>query len=334
MENYTYKAYEITETANGSFERNITTKNTSELPQNGTLIKVAYSSLNYKDALSATGNKGVTRKYPFTPGVDAAGVVVATDSPILKPGDNVLVTGFDLGMNTCGGFGEYINVPCEWVIPLPYNLSLMESMALGTAGFTAGLSMLQLLRFGQTKEQGPLLVTGATGGVGSVAVAIAAKLGFVVGASTSKMDKADYLKTLGASEIIARGALEVENNKGLLRPQWGGAIDTVGGNTLSNVLKSTFPQGNVTTCGNVSSTQLNTTIFPFILNGVNLLGINSASTPMRNRTEVWKHLSTDWKPDFEKLELKVVPLHEIGEYIDKILKGKISGRVVIKHEDN
>ncbi len=334
MKNILFNAYWVTEEADGNFKNQIIQRNTNELTQNGVLIKVAYSSLNYKDALSASGNKGVTRRYPHTPGIDAAGTVAESNSLEFKPGNLVIVTGYDLGMNTMGGFGEYINVPAEWVVPLPDGLSLKESMILGTAGFTAALAMHHLIHCGQKTEDGPLLVTGATGGVGSLSVAIASKLGYSVTASTGKSDKKDYLEGLGASTIVGREDIDDKSGKMLLRPCWAGAIDTVGGNTLATVLKSLKTHGNVACCGNVASPLLNTSVFPFILNGVNLLGVNSATTPMPLRKILWDKLAAEWKPDFKSIDTKIASLEELMQNIEKILQGKITGRVVIEHKSS
>lgn len=331
MKNIPFSAYWITEESDGTFKSQVIQRNTGDLTQNGVLIKVAYSSLNYKDALSATGNKGVTRRYPHTPGIDAAGFVAESSSPDFKPGDQVIVTGYDLGMNTMGGFGEYINVLPEWVVPLPSGLSLKESMILGTAGFTAALSVHHLLRCGQKTSDGPLLITGATGGVGSLSVAIASKTGFDVTASTGKKDENEYLINIGAKTIIDRSAVDDHSGRMLLRPQWAGAIDTVGGNTLATILKSLKPHGNVACCGNVASPLLNTSVFPFILNGVNLLGINSATTPMQLRKTLWEKLAYEWKPDFQVLKTQTAGLDSIHRSIEKILEGGITGRVVLEH---
>jgi len=333
MKNIPFNAYWVTEESDGTFKAQVFRRNTDDLPQNGVLIKVEYSSLNYKDALSATGNKGVTRRYPHTPGIDAAGIIVESDSGKFKPGDKVIVTGYDLGMNTMGGFGEYVNVPAEWVVLLPEGLSLEESMILGTAGFTAALSMYHLLRCGQKPEDGPLLVTGATGGVGSLSVAIASKLGFDLTASTGKPDKEEYLIYIGAKSVIGRKEVDDLSGRMLLRQQWAGAIDTVGGNTLSTILKSLKTHGTVACCGNVSSPLLNTSVFPFILNGVNLLGVNSATTPMPLREFIWNKLAGDWKPDLQRIETKKVGLNELKQSIEMILQGKITGRVILKHDN-
>ena len=296
------------------------------------LIKVLYSSLNYKDALSASGNKGVTKRYPHTPGIDASGIVVSSISHQFAPGDEVIVTGYDLGMNTEGGFGEFINVPAEWVVPKPEGLTFEESMILGTAGFTAGLAAYHLIRCGQKPEDGRILVTGATGGVGSLAISILAANGFEVIASTGKTDKHDYLKKMGATEIIDRAETDDKSGKALLRPRWAGAIDTVGGNILASVLKACTEHGNIAICGNVASPLLNTTVFPFILNGVNLLGVNSATTPMALRKDIWMKLAGEWKPEQLELMSEIVTLEDMESRINAILKGEICGRVVLRHE--
>lgn len=331
MKNIPFNAFWVTEESDSSFKSQVIQRSIDDLPQNGVVLKVAYSSLNYKDALSASGNKGVTRRYPHTPGIDAAGTVTESHSEKFKPGDKVIVTGYDLGMNIMGGFGEYINVPADWVVPLPNGLSLKESMVLGTAGFTAALAMHHLLRCGQKPEDGQLLVTGASGGVGSLSVALASKLGFSVTASSGKAGQHEYLKKLGAYAIISRSDIDDQSGRMLLRPLWAAAIDTVGGNTLATILKSLKPHGNVASCGNVASPLLNTSVYPFILNGVNLLGVNSATTPMPLRMNLWEKLAGQWKPNLQLIETTIVGLDEIHLSIEKILKGQITGRVVLKH---
>lgn len=331
MPSYPFKAYQVIEKTVDAFQHNIAKRNTDQLPQNGLLIKVAYSSLNYKDALSALGHKGITRKYPHTPGIDASGEVIESNSLLFKAGDKVIVTGYDLGMNTDGGFGEYINVPAEWVVPLPPALSLKESMVIGTAGFTAALALHHILQMAATLQNGILLVSGATGGVGSMAVNIAAKLGFQVVASSGKQDKHDYLKAIGATEIINRSDLIDLSGKALLRPRWDCAIDTVGGITLATILKTLNPHGSVAVCGNVLSSELQTTVYPFLLNGVNMLGVNSATTPMSLRLKIWNLLSNNWRPDFSKIETKETELIHLHEFILQISKGILSGRVILSH---
>ncbi|HOW30722.1 MAG TPA: YhdH/YhfP family quinone oxidoreductase [Bacteroidales bacterium] len=328
----TFKALVVSETPEGKFSTSILSRKPDELPQNETLIKVKFSSLNYKDALSASGNKGVTRYYPHTPGIDAAGVVVSCITGNFKPGDEVIVTGYDLGMNTPGGFGEYISVPSGWVVPLPEQLSLEESMILGTAGFTAALSLYHLLRCGQSPSDGPVLVTGATGGVGSLAVALLANAGFEVIASTGKLSQYEYLYMLGATTILSRDVTDDQSKRALLKARWAGAVDTVGGNTLATVLKACKMHGNVACCGNVQSPELHTTVFPFILNGITLIGVNSADTPMQLRTSIWKRLATSWKIDKLHSICRLVNLEELPLMIDEMLNGKITGRIVLKHD--
>lgn len=326
----TYKALETSEQEYGTYSSKIVEKQIEDIPDGKVLIKVEYSSLNYKDALSAKGNKGVTRKYPHTPGVDAAGTVEVSSSSLWKSGEQVLVTGFDLGMNTNGGFGQYIVVPESWIIKLPQGLSVKEAMIYGTAGFTAGLSVQALLRNGITPAKGIVAVSGSTGGVGSVAVAILAKLGFKVAAISSKEEAIPFLQLLGVSEIISRQDFEDKSGKALLKPLFSAAIDTVGGNILTTLIKSLHYEGVVTTCGMVGGGELNTTVFPFILKGIQLIGIDSVELPLEKRLAVWENLGTDWKPQqlsnlAEEISLEVLP-----EYIDRIYSGKMVGRAVVK----
>jgi putative YhdH/YhfP family quinone oxidoreductase len=325
----------IVKEINGKFVREISIKSIDELPEGDVLINVKYSSLNYKDALSAIGNKGVTRKYPHTPGIDAAGIVELSKSNLFKKGDEVLVTGYDLGQNTSGGFAEYIRVPSEWIVKLPEGLSLKESMMIGTAGFTAGLSVYKLWESMPSAEQvgvdkdGEIIVTGATGGVGSIAVILLAKLGYNVAASTRKKDKENYLKQIGAKLIINSNELDDKSGKPLLSRRWKGAVDTVGGNILSTVLRSLDFSCSAASCGNTLSSELNMTVFPFILRGVNLLGINSSETPMDLRKIIWQKLASEWKLDILKQITTECSLEELNEKIDLILKGGITGRILV-----
>lgn len=324
-----FKALVVSE-ENGKFIRIVAERKIDDLPAGDVLINVKYSSLNYKDALSATGNKGVTRKYPHTPGIDAAGIVAASSSYKFKAGDEVLVTGYDLGMNTSGGFAEYIRVPVEWIVKLPQGLTLKESMIYGTAGFTAALSLYKLQQCSEEKITGEVLVTGATGGVGSLAVALLSKNDYDVVASTGKKDKADFMKKLGAKEVINREDVDDKSGKPLLTRRWKAAVDTVGGNILATVIKQMDYRSSVAACGNTYSPELNTTVFPFILRGVNLLGINSAETPMDLRLKIWHKLASEWKPDCLDEIYTECSLEQLNEKIDLILQGKITGRVVIK----
>ncbi len=324
----TFKAMVVSETAEKTFSREIRERALSDLPAGELIIEVKYSSLNYKDALSATGNKGVTRKYPHTPGVDAAGVVADSTTKLFAAGDQVTVTGFDLGMNTSGGFGQYISVPALWASKLPQGLSLKDSMSYGTAGLTAALCIIRLMASGLTKDSGEVLVTGASGGVGSVAVAILAKLGFNVVAATGKASEHDFLTGLGAKVILAREEANDTSGRPLQKPRWAGAVDTVGGNILATALKATKYGGLVAACGNAMSADLNVNVFPFILRGVSLLGVDSVEIPMRARQMAWSKLAGEWSIDVGSLVTEV-SLEELNPKIDEILKGGIRGRVLV-----
>ena len=329
MDDTTFRALRVEENEKGKFVRSIVERKVEDLPEGDVLVKIHYAALNYKDALSATGNKGVTKKYPHTPGIDGAGTVVESKTPPLKAGDKVLVTSYDLGMNTDGAMAEYIRVPAGWVVPLPAGLSLKESMIIGTAGLTAGIGLYKMERMGQHPGQGPLVVTGATGGVGSMAVGIMAKAGYEVIASTGKSHEADFLKSLGAAEVVDRAFVDDDSSRPLMRPKWAGGIDTVGGNTLATLLKGCKREGSVASCGLVSSPVLSTTVFPFILNGVNLLGIDSANFPMEERLKIWKKLAEEWHLQDLAALATTCALHELDAYIDAILKGGVKGRVVV-----
>ena len=324
MEDIKYKAFFTQETESG-FSNSIESLSTADLEENDLLIKVSYSSLNYKDALSASGNKGVTRTYPHTPGIDAVGEVVKSNSSDFKDGDKIIVTGYDLGMNTYGGFGQYISIPATWAISLPNELSEAEAMSIGTAGLTAGLCVRKLLQNDLTPDSGDVLVTGASGGVGSVAVMVLSKLGFNVVALTGKQDQVDYLESLGASSVIIRSQME-EQGKPLQKGIYQGGVDTVGGNILSNFISQTSQRGAITCCGNVASDKLETSIFPFILRGVTLIGIDSAESLLEVKKEIWNNFSNDWKIDLEKIT-KEVYLESLSDEVEKILKGNQVGRI-------
>lgn len=302
------------------------------LPPGDILIRVEYTSLNYKDALSATGNKGVTRHYPHTPGIDAVGVVVQSNFADIQVGETVIITGFDLGMNTPGGFGGYIRVPHTWVLPCPRDLSSFKSMVYGTAGLTAALCIHQLQQHDILPEQGSILVTGATGGVGSLAVALLAQLGYRVTAVTGKSHATPYLVELGAAQVVSRSQLDDHSGKPLLKGQYAGAIDTVGGNILATVIKSLQYGGVVTACGLVMAAELHTTVYPFILRGISLLGIDSAECPLALRTILWQKLATQWQLDNWQRFTTEVTLTELPAYIPRMLAGELRGRVVVKHE--
>lgn len=326
-----FKALRVIETAEGKFERTITEQHLDELPAGDVLIRVHHSSLNYKDALSATGNKGITKHFPHTPGIDAAGVVELSRNENFAHGDEVLVTGYDLGMNTAGGYAQYIRVPAGWIVPKPQHLSLRECMIIGTAGFTAATALYKMELIGQTPAHGPIVVTGASGGVGSLAVAILSGAGYEVIAVSGKQHAAEYLKHLGAARIEPREWVDDKSGKALLKPQWAGAIDTVGGNTLMTLLKGCKLEGAVVCTGLVGSAKLEGTVYPFILNGVSLLGVGSAEMPMETKRIIWQKLSGPWNcKDKLNAIVKEVSLEELNEsYIDSILKGTIMGRILV-----
>ncbi len=328
MTSETFNALVVEAGEDKNYVRQIKKRKVEDLPEGDVLIRVNYSSLNYKDALSAIGNKGVTRSYPHTPGIDAAGTVVDSRVDTFKKGDPVLITGYDLGMNTSGGFGQYVRVPAGWVVPLPKGLTLKESMIFGTAGFTAGMGILFLTERVKPAD-GPVLVTGATGGVGSVSVAVLAKLGYTVAAVTGKTAEAAFLNGIGASQIVSRDEAADSSGRPLLKTQWAGVVDTVGGEILATAIKSTNPWGTVTCCGNVASPDLPLTVFPFILRGIRLIGIDSQNCPMDVRLKVWKHLAGAWKVDGLHDLCKEIGLNGLNENIDLILKGLQKGRVVV-----
>lgn len=325
-----FKAFWVEKT-DDAVEHSIIERSVDDLPAGDVLVEVKYSSLNYKDALSAKGMPGVTRNYPHTPGIDAAGIVVESSSPDYTPGQEVIVIGFDLGMNTPGGYGGYIRVPAGWITPLPAGLSLRDSMVLGTAGLTAALCFDKLVRMGATPEDGPVIVTGATGGVGSVAVALLAQQGFSVVASSGKADQADYLKGLGASEVIGRDTLSEENSRPMGAELYAHGIDTVGGEILSNVIKSLKHSGSVAICGLVASPVFSTTVLPFILRNVNVLGVDSVELSIEEKTRVWSRLATDWQVPHLEAMVREVGLSDLSVEIDRIFAGGMTGRTLVVH---
>ena len=322
----------VTIEKNKSFLNSIKKLDTSSLPDHNTLIKVKYSSLNYKDALSASGNKGVTRNYPHTPGIDAAGIVEETTSSKFSEGDEVIVTGYDLGMNTFGGFGEYIKVPEEWIVKKPENLSLSESMAFGTAGLTAGLCLRKLLLHGLKPEDGEVFVSGVTGGVGIISLMLFSKLGFEVVAITGKMDQENLLINLGAKKVIDRNDLDLDLISPLQKPLYAGGIDAVGGKILSNLICSTSQRAAIACCGMVGGLNLDTSIFPFILRGLSLFGIDSAESLIEVKEEVWDNFATSWKLESIDKNIKDIVLENLPNEIERILKGEQIGRVRIVYD--
>lgn len=327
--NTEFKAWRVNET-NGEYQGTEQTLSTSDLPEGEVLIRVSHSSLNYKDALSASGNKGVTRNFPHTPGIDAAGEVIesATGNPAV--GSQVIVTGYDLGMNTAGGFGEYIRVPAAWCVPMPAGWNAHTAMVYGTAGLTAGLCVQKLLTMGAKPEQGKFAVTGASGAVGTVAVEILAGLGFDVVAISGKASHADALKSLGAKEVLGRDTL-AEEKKPMLKPVFANAIDTVGGTPLAELLKQIQPGGSVSICGLVAGPQLNTTVLPFILRGVNLLGVDSVEIPLADKQAVWEKLAGEWKCPKTEASARDIGRSELADALKAFLKGESSGKIVLNH---
>ena len=322
-----YKALHVEE-IEGKFTKEVRELPLKDLDNSDILIRIKYSALNFKDALSASGNKGITREYPHTPGIDGAGIVERSSSSKFKKGDEVIVTSFDLGMNTNGAFSEYISVPQEWVIPLPDTLTLKEAAAIGTAGLTAAIGVSKLIANGQ-KEGNSILVTGATGAVGSFSVKLLSNLGFKVTALSSKADKKEFLTSIGADKVVLIDEFEKHAKRPLLKAKYDGAIDVVGGELLENILKQINPQGSVAICGLVGSPQLNTTVFPFILRGINLLGINSAELEDEHRQTLWEMLAHEWKIDLSNITHEH-SLEELPKLIDAMLEGKSTGRAVIK----
>ena len=328
----TFKALRVFEENDGTFSRRIIERTVDSLPAGEVLVKVAFSGLNYKDALSATGHKGVTRRYPHTPGIDAAGTVVESRSPAFVPGQEVIVTSYDLGMNTDGGFGGYIRVPAAWVVPKPQSLSLKDSMVLGTAGFTAARALYKMQQVGQRPAMGPVVVTGASGGVGSIAVCLLLRARYTVVASTGKPAAHPFLKRIGAAEILNRDAVNDESGRALIRSRWAGAIDTVGGNTLATLIKACKSNGSIAACGLVGSPRFQATVYPFIINGINLLGVDSATCPMPLRLKVWDQLAGTWAAGgLEKMAV-ACRLKDLDPHISRILEGKVMGRVVVVHD--
>ena len=336
-----YRALIVREADDGTFHRQIQQCDVADLPAGELTVRVSHSSLNYKDALSATGNRGVTRKFPHQPGIDAVGTVVDSDTADFSSGDEVIVGGRDLGMNTPGGFGEYIRVPADWAIPLPAGLSHRDAMAFGTAGFTAAMAVEEVLQMAApaaspaspavSPADGEILVTGASGGVGSIAVAILAKLGFSVCAVTGKPEAHEQLYRLGASRIIDRETATKNVHKPMLSATWAGAVDSVGGTILAAAVKAARPGAVVAACGNAASIELPLTVFPFILRGVRLIGIDSPTCPNTRRTALWEALAGPWRPAQLSEIARDVALDDLDQEITRMLAGGSNGRVVVTH---
>jgi NADPH2:quinone reductase len=293
------------------------------------VIHAAYSSVNYKDALAATGAGKILRRFPLIGGIDVAGTVASSGDARFREGDRVLVTGYDLGVGNDGGYSEYVRVPADWVVPLPPGLTLFESMAFGTAGFTAALAVLRLEANGLAPGKGPLAVTGATGGVGSIAVAVSSRRGYKVTAITGKEQEHDYLRNLGAAEVLSRSSLQM-GTRPLEKATWAGAVDAVGGDLLAWLVRTTNSWGSVASTGLTGGTDLHLTVMPFILRGVSLLGVDSVMCPMDLRREVWRRLATDMKPPQLASIAREITLDGLPDAFQTLLNGQARGRFVVK----
>ena len=323
----TFRAFRIVD-EDGKIHGSVIDAALDDLSAGDVLIEASYSSVNYKDALAATGSGKILRRFPLIGGIDVAGVVAASSDGRFREGDPVLVTGYDLGVAHDGGFAGYVRVPGDWVVPVPRELTLFQAMALGTAGFTAGLSVVRLERSGLSPGKGPVVVTGASGGVGSIAVAALARLGYHTTAITGKDDAHEYLRQLGAREILSRTTLEM-GTRPLEKARWAGAIDAVGGNMLAWLTRTTDLWGGIASSGLTGGVELHTTVMPFILRGVSLIGIDSVSCPMEIRTEVWRRLATDMKPHALEAIAREISLDGLQDAFATLLSGKARGRFVV-----
>lgn len=326
-----FKAYRV-DAADGRVSGKIVALELSDLPPGDVLIRAEYSSVNYKDALAATGMGKIMRRMPLTGGIDVAGTVEASTDARFKAGDPVLVTGYDLGVAHDGGYARYVRVPAEWVVMRPAGLDAREAMALGTAGFTAALSVVRLEQNGLKPENGPVVVTGATGGVGSLALEFLAGLGYAVTAVTGKADRADYLRGLGAREVLLRGDIDF-GSRPLEKALWAGAVDPVGGAMLAWLTRTMQPHGSIASSGLTGGIELNTTVMPFILRGINLLGIDSVTCPMPLRLEVWRRLATDLRPRHWADLVHEITLEGLDAVFGRLMKGEGLGRTVVRLMD-
>jgi len=324
-----FKAFTAYQNKNGDFKSKIIIKDITDLPDGDLLVKVKYSSLNFKDALSASGSKGITKYYPHTPGIDAAGVIVRSNDRNFRINDRVIVTGFDLGMSTSGGFAEYIQVPSSWAIKCPNSLSTRDAMILGTAGLTAGLCISEIEAHTKINHLN-VVVSGSTGGVGSIAIMLLSNLGAKVTSITGKKNTDDYLWNLGSSEIIDRDHFIKSTRLPLHRGNFDAAIDVVGGKILSSIIASMKYNGLITVCGNVANPNFSTTVFPFILRTIRLIGIDSASHPIDIREKIWNKFASSWKIKNLNHIAKIIDLRSLGAEIRKILCGKQIGRIIVK----
>ena len=325
----TFKALLVEETDNKQFTLNIVNRSVSDLPENDLLVNVHYSSLNYKDALSASGNKRVSAHFPHTPGIDAAGVVVRDKSGTFSPGDEVVMFGYDLGMNTPGGLGQMISIPANWAVKRPDNLTLKEAMSYGTGGLTAALCIQKLEKMGARPEDGPVAVTGSTGGVGSISIALLKQLGYSVVAFSGKPEQTAHLKSIGADEVLHRDVLNEVADLPMGKERWAHGIDTLGGDYLSNLLKQIKSGGGVSACGLASSDSFSSTVFPFIIRGVSLLGVDSVYIPLSDKQRIWQRVASDMKlPNLQNL-CEEISLEQTPEYLNRFIQAKVVGRYLV-----
>lgn len=329
MSSADFNCFLVEKDAAGKVQRGVARRTTDDLPKGDVLVRVEFSSLNYKDALAAQGHPGVVRKLPHVPGIDAAGTVVESSDARIKPGEAVVITGYELGAGQWGGWSELVRVPADWIVPLPKGLSLQETMILGTAGFTAAQCVQAIVLNGVTPDMGEVIVTGSTGGVGCLAIKLLAKLGYNTVAVTGKSKEAWRLYEWGAGRVLSREEANSTSDKPLLSAFWAGAVDTVGGQTLATIIRETKPYGVVAACGLVGGTELNLTVHPFILRGVTLAGIGSALLPNDRRLEIWRKLGHEWRLTGLDSLTTTIGLGELEQHIQRILKGEIIGRTLV-----
>ncbi|NBD95683.1 MAG: acryloyl-CoA reductase [Gammaproteobacteria bacterium] len=325
----TFRAFRISDDEDG-YRGELVEQSIDDQSEGDVVVKVAYSSVNYKDALAGTGKGKILRKFPLNGGIDAAGTVVRSDSGAFSEGDEVLITGSGLSETRDGGYSEYLRAPSDWLVPLPDGLTLHEAMLLGTAGFTAALGLWRMEANGQTPEMGSIAVTGASGGVGSLAVDIYSKAGYDVSAISGKEDEFDWLHELGAAQCISRHELYWPESP-LASARFAGALDNVGGDTLSGLTRVIEPWGNIASCGMAGGIGVNTTVMPFIIRGIGLLGINSAGCPYPIRKEIWRRLGSEWRPrHLEAIAAPMVALDELDSAFEQLLAGRARGRIVVR----
>lgn len=327
--NHTYKALYVEEVAEKKFTQTIKQCNEDDLPDNELLIDVQYSSLNFKDAMSAFGNKAITQSYPHTPGIDAAGIVIEDKTGTFMAGEQVLVFGYDLGMNTPGGLSQRIRIPANWAVKCPKTLTLKEAMTYGTGGLTAALCIEKIERLGASPKDGPIAVTGATGGVGSISVALLNQLGYQVVAFSGKPEQTQHLKDLGADQVEHRDVINEVQDKMIAKSRWSHGIDTLGGEPLFNLLKCIHPGGAISACGLAAGATFHANVMPFITRGVSILGVDSVFIPLKDKQHIWQRVATDMKlPNLAQLSTEIT-LEQVPEYLNKFFKGKVVGRYVV-----